>query len=300
MIAQHRIGPTIVAAVLLCATSVTADAQPSDSPQLRATPLTGNITIDGLLNEAAWKSAERAENFLQADPAEGAPATARTIVRVLANAKAIVVGIVCEDPEPARIVSFSVRRDAPLKSEDHVRIVFGPFRRPIGIRVRRQSQRCPVRRADQSGRRERQPGLGRYLGGRDGPDCNRLERRDADSRADPELQARSARVALQRAASDSAPARDGPMGVARAPVQDHADQPGGAADRTAGFRSWARTDRATGGDHAVAAYRRRHARVDGEFQPSLDVTQRLGANVLASARSTPTSPRPKSTRGGRT
>ena len=127
MIAQHRIGPAIVAAVLLCATSVTAIAQPSDSPQLRATPLTGNITIDGLLNEAAWESAERAENFLQADPAEGAPATARTIVRVLANAKAIVVGIVCEDPEPARIVSFSVRRDAPLTSEDHVRVVFGPF-----------------------------------------------------------------------------------------------------------------------------------------------------------------------------
>jgi len=49
------------------------------------------------------------------------------VVRVLANARAIVIGIICEDPDPAGIVSFSVRRDAPLANEDHVRIVLGPF-----------------------------------------------------------------------------------------------------------------------------------------------------------------------------
>ena len=42
--------------------------------------------------------------------------------------RAIVIGIVCEDPDPAGIVSFSVRRDATLTSEDHVAIVLGPFR----------------------------------------------------------------------------------------------------------------------------------------------------------------------------
>src|SRR5204863_113741 len=55
------------------------------------------------------------------------PASARTHVRVLADARSIVIGIVCEEPEPASIVSFSVRRDAVLTSEDHVRIVLGPF-----------------------------------------------------------------------------------------------------------------------------------------------------------------------------
>jgi hypothetical protein len=124
---RHGIDLTIIAAILLCAQASSVHAQSSDPPRLRAAPLIGNITIDGLLNESAWASAERAENFLQADPAEGAPATARTIVRVLANTKAIVVGIVCEDPDPTKIVSFSVRRDAPLTSEDHVRVVFGPF-----------------------------------------------------------------------------------------------------------------------------------------------------------------------------
>jgi len=38
-----------------------------------------------------------------------------------------VIGIVCEEPEPSRIVSFSVRRDDVLDAEDHVRVVLGPF-----------------------------------------------------------------------------------------------------------------------------------------------------------------------------
>ncbi len=65
---------------------------------------------------------------LQADGShEGALPSARTIVRMLAGTKAIAVGIVCDDPNPSGIVSFSVRRDAPLSSEDHVRVVLGPF-----------------------------------------------------------------------------------------------------------------------------------------------------------------------------
>lgn len=51
----------------------------------------------------------------------------RTTVRVLAGTKALAIGIVCDEPDPKGIGSFSVRRDAPLGNEDHVRIVLGPF-----------------------------------------------------------------------------------------------------------------------------------------------------------------------------
>jgi Domain of unknown function (DUF5916) len=118
----------IVAAVSLFTTAPRLAAQSSEPPRLRATALTDSIRIDGRLDEPVWISADRADNFLQTDPVEGAPASARTIVRVLAGAHAIIVGIECDDPEPSRIVSYSVRRDAPLNSEDHVRIVLGPFR----------------------------------------------------------------------------------------------------------------------------------------------------------------------------
>jgi hypothetical protein len=56
-----------------------------------------------------------------------APGIRRTTVRVLAGPRAIVVGIECEQPAETSVVSFSVRRDAALNQEDHVRIVIGPF-----------------------------------------------------------------------------------------------------------------------------------------------------------------------------
>jgi hypothetical protein len=60
--------------------------------------------------------------FTQTEPREGAAPSARTVVRVLASRRAIIIGIVCEDATPDRIVTFSVRRDAPLNAEDHVRV----------------------------------------------------------------------------------------------------------------------------------------------------------------------------------
>ena len=73
-----------------------------------------------------WATAELIDEFTQTDPDEGQPATARTSMRVIASASAIAIGVVC-DQDPGDIVSFSVRRDAGLNNEDHVRIVLGPF-----------------------------------------------------------------------------------------------------------------------------------------------------------------------------
>ena len=81
-----------------------------------------------MLDEPAWAGADAAGGLTQADPREGEPASLATTVRVLADAHGLVVGITCEDSDPSAIVSFSVRRDANLNSEDHVRIVFGPFK----------------------------------------------------------------------------------------------------------------------------------------------------------------------------
>ncbi len=52
--------------------------------------------------------------------------TFRTTVQVLAGRNVIVLGVVCED-DPNGIVGFSVTRDAAMQSEDHIRLVLGPF-----------------------------------------------------------------------------------------------------------------------------------------------------------------------------
>jgi hypothetical protein len=123
--------PLVIAAVLAaaCAWPPAAQSQPvaAERPALRAGVRQGALTIDGRLTEAAWEGADEIDDFRQTDPDEGAAPSARTRVRVLADARAIAIGIVCDEPDPADIVSFSVRRDAVLTSEDHVRIVLGPF-----------------------------------------------------------------------------------------------------------------------------------------------------------------------------
>jgi hypothetical protein len=97
------------------------------TPTLRAGTLSSAITVDGQLSEAAWEAAEVTDAFTQSEPLEGAAPTARTRVRVLADSQSLVIGIVCDQPDPSSIVSFSVRRDAEMESEDYVSIVLGPF-----------------------------------------------------------------------------------------------------------------------------------------------------------------------------
>lgn len=113
--------------LLLALSPANALAQDAAPPSVRSGLLTVPITVDGLLDEPDWANAPAIDGFLQTDPREGAPASARTTVRVLASARSIVIGVACEDSDPAGLVSFSVRRDASLGSEDHIRIVLGPF-----------------------------------------------------------------------------------------------------------------------------------------------------------------------------
>ena len=121
---MRAFGLSIALSLGLCAPVV---AQEVPAPTLQVGLLPDTLTVDGVLSEPAWTAAPAADAFTQTDPAEGEAASARTLVRVLAGPRGLAIGIVCDDPDPKGIVSFSVRRDAPLNNEDHVRIVLGPF-----------------------------------------------------------------------------------------------------------------------------------------------------------------------------
>ena len=117
--------------VLVCPLVVTvpglSHAQQGALPTLRGGTLSENFSVDGVLDEPAWRTAERIDTLTQSDPSEGEAPSAQTTVRVLAGPKALLVGIVCDTPASGGMVSFSVRRDAALGNEDHVRIVLGTF-----------------------------------------------------------------------------------------------------------------------------------------------------------------------------
>jgi len=72
---------------------VSLSAQDVAAPVLRAGGAADTLTIDGLLREPAWTAADAADAFTQTDPADGAPATLRTTVRVLAGPGVLVIGV---------------------------------------------------------------------------------------------------------------------------------------------------------------------------------------------------------------
>jgi hypothetical protein len=106
-------------------------AQPEpeeDRPGLRA----GNVAqlelqLDGVLSEPAWATAESITTMRTIEPEEGGEPVGKTIVKVLVSPKEIAIGIVCNDPEPSGIISFSKARDAELDDEDHIVIVLDTF-----------------------------------------------------------------------------------------------------------------------------------------------------------------------------
>jgi len=95
---------------------------------VRAGPLGSVLRVDGVLDEPEWGSAPVSTELVMVEPRQGDPARGRTVVKVLAGAKALVFGIRCEDPEPSGIVSFTKERDGDFEHEDHVVIVLDPFR----------------------------------------------------------------------------------------------------------------------------------------------------------------------------
>ena len=101
-------------------------AQTRDRPQLRASPLPAELVLDGRMREPAWATADSAL-LTEFEPGRGTVPPERTVVKVLASADVLVFGIRCDDPGAGRITSFARTRDADLSTEDHVRLVLDPF-----------------------------------------------------------------------------------------------------------------------------------------------------------------------------
>ncbi len=73
--------------------------------------------IDGVLDDEAWRWAPVAEDFVQMQPEEGAPATEPTEVRVLYGEEALYVGFRAFDSRPDSIAAQLTRRDQDSYSD---------------------------------------------------------------------------------------------------------------------------------------------------------------------------------------
>jgi hypothetical protein len=85
------------------------------------------ITLDGVLDEEVWQTAEAATDFVQAEPHEGQPATERTEVRLLYNRDALYVGVRCFDASPSALIVNDIRKDFTPGEQDTFELLLDTF-----------------------------------------------------------------------------------------------------------------------------------------------------------------------------
>jgi hypothetical protein len=120
---------TVSVCVLFTIVSLPAAASDQASrerPFIQAAQANEAPKIDGVLDEAVWRTATPIETFTQQEPNEGKPASDRTEVRVLYDTTHIYVGVHAHASEP--VVATEMRRDADrLFDEDNFQVIIDTF-----------------------------------------------------------------------------------------------------------------------------------------------------------------------------
>lgn len=148
MVIQPRHGSTILA--LLAGLSVPGPqgavellAQEGELPPAPAYGIERTsevITVDGVLDEAAWSEAEPIPLSWETAPGDNVAPPVATTCRMLYDTVTLYVGCVAEDPEPERIRAHLAERDDRTRTiqDDHIVFLLDPFndeRRGFEFRV---------------------------------------------------------------------------------------------------------------------------------------------------------------------
>jgi len=111
----------------LLASSTLASARSDDASIATAAATSSvSITLDGLLNEAAWRDAP-VMKLIQQAPKPGQPTPYETQVQVIVTSDRIYFGFTCRDPDPRRIAIHTMRRDGDMTGDDTVSIVLDTY-----------------------------------------------------------------------------------------------------------------------------------------------------------------------------
>jgi hypothetical protein len=117
--------PRLLAATVLLIGAPRASAQaPAPGPAIAFTR--APMRLDGALDEPAWATADSVVDFTQRDPAEGTPASERTVVRFVGTPEGLRVGVWAHDRDPHGIRRAQLRRDADFGTDDSFTLMLSP------------------------------------------------------------------------------------------------------------------------------------------------------------------------------
>ncbi len=131
------IKPLVVVCVLWLPSVATVAAQTPPAPAGRQTDgqrtvqavrLTEPLRVDGQLDESLYTTVPSVTDFIQTEPAPGAPATERTEVWLSFDADNVYVTLRAWESQPARMIVNEMRRDSSsILQNENVAFVFDTF-----------------------------------------------------------------------------------------------------------------------------------------------------------------------------
>lgn len=140
---------TLAPATALAQEGVSGTVDHAAAPAARAVATTEPIRVDGLLDEAVWRTAPAVTAFTQLVPAEGEPATERTEVRFAFSGNALYIGARMYDRHP--VTARLGRRDGSMAASDWLTLIFDSYhdhRTAFGIEINPSGLRRDQTRSD--------------------------------------------------------------------------------------------------------------------------------------------------------
>lgn len=127
---RRTIGAGTFALLTVIAGQASTAARPEENGNTRianAVRISGDIIIDGSLDESDWRRAHPLTVFTQRFPAEGEAATQPSEVRILYDDDRLLVGALLLDSEPERIIARELKEDGDLTSDDTFAVLLDTF-----------------------------------------------------------------------------------------------------------------------------------------------------------------------------
>jgi hypothetical protein len=86
----------------------------------------GEIVVDGVLNEAAWRNASQVELIYETEPGENIPARVKTLAYLMEDGGNLYIGFAASDPDPSAIRAYLRDRDSSW-DDDFVGIIIDTY-----------------------------------------------------------------------------------------------------------------------------------------------------------------------------
>ncbi len=103
---------TLTMLLVLSATAIASEPfQAQVKPTISVVKTSGNININGVLDDPGWKNAARFDNFAETQPGDNIKPEVQTDVLVTYDAERLYVGFVCYDDHPDQLRATMSQRD---------------------------------------------------------------------------------------------------------------------------------------------------------------------------------------------